>query len=102
MASTSDVLDRHLKCFAEYDLEGVLADYPPDAVLFVPTGLLKGPDAIKPLFESLISEFANRAPRSRCSSDALMVITPIFSGPQKQHTIRTNSPRTRFLCGTVK
>jgi ketosteroid isomerase-like protein len=58
MASTSDVLDRHLKCFAEYDLEGLLADYSSDAVLFVPTGLLKGPDAIKPLFEALISEFA--------------------------------------------
>ena len=56
--STSDVLDRHLKCFAEYDLEGVLADYASDAVLFVPTGPLKGPDAIRPLFEGLISEFA--------------------------------------------
>jgi ketosteroid isomerase-like protein len=56
--STSDVLDRHLKCFAEYDLEGVLADYSSDAVLFMPTGPLKGPDAIRPLFEGLISEFA--------------------------------------------
>ena len=56
--STSDVLDRHLKCFAEYDLEGVLADYSSDAVLFVPTGPLKGPNAIRPLFEGLISEFA--------------------------------------------
>ena len=50
MVSTSDVLDRHLKSFAEYDLDGVLADYSSDAVLFVPTGPLKGPDAIKPLF----------------------------------------------------
>jgi ketosteroid isomerase-like protein len=58
MVSTSDVLDRHLKCFAEYDLDGVLADYSSDAVLFVPTGPLKGPDAIRPLFEGLISEFA--------------------------------------------
>jgi ketosteroid isomerase-like protein len=56
--STSDVLDRHLKCFAEYDLEGVLADYSSDAVLFVPTGPLRGQDAIRPLFEGLISEFA--------------------------------------------
>ena len=37
MVSTSDVLDRHLKAFAEYDVDGVLADYSPDAVLFVPT-----------------------------------------------------------------
>lgn len=27
MVSTSDVLDRHLKSFAEYDLDGVVADY---------------------------------------------------------------------------
>jgi ketosteroid isomerase-like protein len=58
MLSTSEVLDRHLKAFAEYDLDGVLADYSRDAVLFVPTGPLKGPDAIKTLFQALISEFA--------------------------------------------
>jgi ketosteroid isomerase-like protein len=55
--STSDVLDHHLKCFAEYDLDGVLADYSSDALLFAPTGPLKGPDAIKPLFKALVSEF---------------------------------------------
>ncbi len=58
MASTSDVLDRHLKSFAEYDVDGLLADYSSDAVLFVPSGPLKGPDAIKPLFQALVSEFA--------------------------------------------
>ena len=58
MVSTSDVLDRHLQSFAEYDLDGVLADYSSDAVLFVPTGPLKGPDAIRPLFQALVSEFA--------------------------------------------
>ena len=58
MVSTSDVLDRHLKSFAGQDLDGVLADYSPDAVLFAPAGPLKGPDAIRPLFQELISEFA--------------------------------------------
>jgi ketosteroid isomerase-like protein len=58
MLSTSDVLDHHLKCFGEYDVEGTLSDYTPDAVLFVPGGPLKGPDAIRPLFQALISEFA--------------------------------------------
>ena len=58
MVSTSDVLDRHLKSFAERDLDGVLADYASDAVLFVPTGPLRGPEAIKRLFRDLISEFA--------------------------------------------
>jgi hypothetical protein len=58
MVSTNDVVDRHLRSFAEHDVEGVLADYSSDAVLFVPSGPLKGPVAIKPLFEALISEFA--------------------------------------------
>ena len=58
MLSTSDVLDRHLRCFADHDVEGVLADYSSDAVLFVPSGPLKGPDAMRPLFQALISEFA--------------------------------------------
>ena len=57
MLSTSDVLDGHLKSFADYDIEGVVADYSSDAVLFVPSGPLKGPDSIKPFFQALISEF---------------------------------------------
>ena len=58
IVSTSEVLDRHLSSFAERDLEGVLADYSPDAVFFSPAGPLKGPDAIKPFFQTLVSEFA--------------------------------------------
>ena len=58
MLSTSEVLDRHLKCFAELDVDGVLADYSPDAVLFVPAGSLRGPGVIKPLLQALVSEFA--------------------------------------------
>lgn len=57
MASTRDVLDRHLKCFAEGDLAGILSDYAPSAVLFTPDGPLRGVDAIKPLFQTLIAEF---------------------------------------------
>src|SRR5262245_55518456 len=56
--STSDVLDRHLKAFAAHDLDGVVADYSPDAVLFSPAGPLTGPDAFKPMFRALITEFA--------------------------------------------
>lgn len=58
MASTSDVLDQHLKCFSENDLDGVVADYSSDAVLFVPGKPLKGPDAIKPFFQAFFVEFA--------------------------------------------
>jgi len=58
MTSTTDVLEHHLKCFGAGDLEGILADYSSDAVLFTPAGLLKGPDAIKPVFQALFSEFS--------------------------------------------
>jgi ketosteroid isomerase-like protein len=57
MASTKDVLDNHLKAFDEGDLNGVLSDYAPGAVLFTKDGALKGVDAIRPLFEALIAEF---------------------------------------------
>jgi ketosteroid isomerase-like protein len=60
MLSTSEVLDLHLKSFAEHDIDAIVADYSSDAVLFTAGGPLKGPDAIKPLFEALISEFAPR------------------------------------------
>jgi ketosteroid isomerase-like protein len=58
MPSTSDVLDQHLKCFSDNDLDGVVADYSSDAVLFVPGKPLKGPDAIKAFFQAFFSEFA--------------------------------------------
>jgi len=58
MTSTKDVIDHHLKAFAERDLKGVLADYAPDAIFFTQHGALRGPDAIKPLFQALIAEFA--------------------------------------------
>ena len=57
MASTKDVLDHHIKCFGEGDLEGILSDYAPDAVLFTPDGPLKGADAIRPLFQAMFAEF---------------------------------------------
>ena len=58
MPTTQSVLDQHLKCFGENDLNGVLADYSSDAVFFIPGTSLKGADAIRPFFEALLSEFA--------------------------------------------
>jgi ketosteroid isomerase-like protein len=57
MNATKDVLHNHLKCFGAGDLEGILADYARDAVLFTPNGPLAGIDSIRPLFERLIEEF---------------------------------------------
>jgi len=63
MASTKDVLDHHLKCFAEGDLQGVLSDYAPSAVLFTRDRPMKGHDAIRPLFQALIAEFGKPGAR---------------------------------------
>ena len=57
MPSTKDILDHHIKCFFEFDLEGILSDYAPGAVLFTPDGPLKGVDAIRPLFQAMLAEF---------------------------------------------
>lgn len=57
MASTKDVLEHHLKCFGQANLEGILEDYASDAVLFMPAGELKGVGAIKPFFQAILSEF---------------------------------------------
>jgi ketosteroid isomerase-like protein len=58
MPTTSDFLDQHLNSFYNNDLEGILADYSSDAVLFTPAKPLKGTDAIKPFFQAFFSEFA--------------------------------------------
>jgi ketosteroid isomerase-like protein len=57
MASTKDVVDHHLKSFGEGDVEGILSDYAPGAVLFTPDGPLKGPEAMRPLFHAMVVEF---------------------------------------------
>ena len=57
MALTNDVLEHHFKSFGERDLEGILSDYAPGAVMFTSDGPLKGTDAIRPLFEAMIAEF---------------------------------------------
>jgi ketosteroid isomerase-like protein len=39
------------------DLDGILSDYVPTAVLFMPDGPLKGTDAIRPVFAAVLAEF---------------------------------------------
>jgi ketosteroid isomerase-like protein len=57
MDSTAAVLEHHLNAFGQGDLDGVLSDYAPDAVLFAADGPHKGINAIRPLFEALFAEF---------------------------------------------
>jgi len=57
MRSTQEVVDHHLDCFGRGDTDGILADYSSTAVLFTPTGALKGPAAMRPLFQAIFAEF---------------------------------------------
>ena len=57
MRSTQEVLAHHIKCFASFDLEGILSNYEPTAVFFTPDGPLRGVDAIRPLFQAMFDEF---------------------------------------------
>ena len=56
-ASVKEVVENHLKCFREGDLEGILSDYAPNAVFFTPDGTFRGADEIRPLFQTMIAEF---------------------------------------------
>ena len=57
MTSTAQLLDRHLDCFGRGDLDGIVADYSSAAIMFTPRGPLKGPAAIRSLFQAIFTEF---------------------------------------------
>ena len=57
-STTQAVVNHHLERSAALDLQGVVADYAPDAVMIVPTGVLRGVQEITPLFANLVAEFA--------------------------------------------
>jgi len=56
-ATTKDVLDNHLRHFGAGDLDGILSDYAPDAILFTPDGPRRGRDAIRPFYQAMLAEF---------------------------------------------
>ena len=58
MSTTSEIVNQHLKCFYQKDLDGVVADYASDAVLFIPSGPLRGLTAIRPFFQTFVAEFS--------------------------------------------
>jgi len=58
MPSTKDVLEHHTKALRKGDLDAILADYASDAVFFTKDGAFKGPDAIRPVFAAIVSEFS--------------------------------------------
>jgi SnoaL-like domain len=58
MTSTKEVIERHLRSFHDGDIERILEDYSPDAILFTPERLLKGRHDIRTLFQTLLADFA--------------------------------------------
>lgn len=56
-SSTQEVVQRHLKTFRASDLDGVLADYADDAVMFTPNGPIKGKEALRAAFTQFIAEW---------------------------------------------
>ena len=102
MDSTKDVLDHHLKCFGEGNLEGILADYSSDAVLFIPTGPLKGPDAIKPVFQAMFAEFAKPGASFAMHQQYVEGDYAYILWNAETATIATTPRPTHLLCGTEK
>ncbi len=57
MSSTQDVLNHHMGCFGEGDLEGFLSDYTEDSVLEIPNAQIKGLDGLREVFTRLLEDF---------------------------------------------
>ncbi len=57
MKSTNDVLDHHLKAIEHGDVNAVLSNYAPDAVLFRSDGIFKGVAAIRSVLARFVAEF---------------------------------------------
>ena len=67
MRTTAEVLDHHLKCFAQRDLAGTMVDYAPDALFFRYDLVLR----VGAFFEKIFAQRANQACsflESRCLS----------------------------------
>jgi ketosteroid isomerase-like protein len=56
-STTEEVLKRHQATFGAGDVEGVLADYAPNAVVFTPNGIVRGTDELRAMFEGLFAEW---------------------------------------------
>ena len=58
MSTTQSVLDHHLQCFGTGDLDGIVADYAPDAALLTMDGAIKGTAAIREFFANAFTIFS--------------------------------------------
>jgi ketosteroid isomerase-like protein len=58
MSDTHGVLERHMQTFGAQDMEGVMADYAPDAVMYTAMGEVRGSAALRSVFEALFAEWS--------------------------------------------
>jgi ketosteroid isomerase-like protein len=58
VGTTNEVLDRHLQCFGSCDLAGIIADYAPDAVVFMQHATFRGSEEIAGHFKMAFAEFS--------------------------------------------
>lgn len=63
MRSTLQVLEDHFAAVDSGDLDRILADYAPDAVLFTPAGVVRGRDALRDAFAEFLRQWARRLER---------------------------------------
>lgn len=54
--SAQEVLTHHLEAFGAGDLDGVMSDYSSDSTFYMPDGVLRGPEEIRPPFEKLLAD----------------------------------------------
>ena len=52
---TETILDNHLKSVAAGDLDAVLSDYAPDAVLYTPEGAVRGLEELRRFFRRFLA-----------------------------------------------
>ena len=53
MASTADILERHMAALAKGDVDALMADYADDAVMISGSDPLRGRDAIQGMFKAI-------------------------------------------------
>lgn len=56
--TADELLGQHLERFGRGDIDGLMSEYADDVTFFTQQGVLRGKDAIRPLFEAMIEEFS--------------------------------------------
>ncbi|MCE3552313.1 nuclear transport factor 2 family protein [Pseudonocardia sp. RS11V-5] len=66
----TEVLNAHLKAINAHDVEAIVADYSPDAVLLMPGAVMQGLDAIRQGFAGLLETMPNSVFTERSVTEA--------------------------------